>query len=146
MAHTPRSRRQRGLTLIEAMLGAAVLAVGMLALLRFQPELLRHAEAARQRSEAMRLAQQDLEGLRALVTLEAFEAIDHAAATFEPDGLGGARFTLSRRVERGAWPGAHAVDVTVAWADRQGEPQQLTLSTLLAPPRPGLAAASLLLR
>ena len=46
----PLPRRQRGLTLIEALFAFLALSIGALALLRFQPELRQqHAEFARQR-------------------------------------------------------------------------------------------------
>lgn len=40
----------------------------------------------------------------------------------------------------------HAVDVTVRWLDRAGEPQQVALATLIAASDPALAAARLLPR
>lgn len=143
-ARTP--RRQRGLTLIEALIAFLALSIGALALLRLQPELRQHAEFARERSEAVRLAQQELEGLRAFATLAEFNAIAERAVTIEPDGLGSPRYALQRHVDAAAWPGAKAVEVIVSWSDRQGVAQQTVLATLIAAHEPTLAAVSLLPR
>jgi prepilin-type N-terminal cleavage/methylation domain-containing protein len=137
---------QRGLTLIEALIAAVVLAIGLLALLRVPPELRRQAELARHRSEAVRLAQTDIEGLRGAVSLAAHAAIADAAYSVEPDGLGSPRYALERRVDAVTWPQARGIDVTVRWSDRRGEAQQVMLSTLIAAHEPALAAQRLLPR
>lgn len=146
MTITPLPRHQRGLTLIEALLAALVLAIGALALLRVQPELRRHAEFARERGEALRLAQQELEDLRGFGTRAGFDAIASHALTIEPDGFGSPRYALARRVDAAAWPGAKAIEVVVAWSDAQGAPQQITLATLIAAQEPALGALALLPR
>ena len=144
--HASQTNRQRGLTLIESLLAFVVLSVGLLALLRVQPELRQHAELARQRSEAVRLAQQEIEGLRAFTSLADHAAIADHAHTVEPDGLGSPRYAIARRVDAGSWPHARAVDVSVTWTDRRGEAQQVLLSTLIAAHEPALAAQRLLPR
>lgn len=143
-ARTP--RHQRGLTLIEALIAFLALSIGALALLRLQPELRQHAQFARERGGALRLAQQELEGLRAFATLTEFNAIAERAATIEPDGLGSPRYALRRRVDAAAWPGAKAIEVVVAWTDGQGAPQQVALATFVAAQEPALAALGLLPR
>lgn len=144
--HASQTNRQRGITLIESLLAFVVLSVGLLALLRVQPELRQHAELARQRSEAVRLAQQEIEGLRAFTSLDGHAAIADHAHTLEPDGLGSPRYAIARRVDAGSWPHARAVDVSVTWTDRRGEAQQVLLSTLIAAHEPALAALRLLPR
>lgn len=138
--------RQRGFTLIESLVAFAVLAIGLIALLRVQPELRAHAETARQRSEAVRLAQQEIEGLRGFSSLQGYAAIASHAYTLEPDGFGSPRYALERRVDAAAWPGMRVVDVRVAWTDHRREDQQVTLSTLIAAHDPALAAVRLLPR
>src|SRR5580765_7224250 len=87
--HTSSSRRQRGITLIEALIGFAVLALGMLAIARVQTHLRLNAELARDRSEAVRLAQEELESLRAFAVLTgptgtpSFDAIASASRTVD---------------------------------------------------------------
>lgn len=144
--HASQANRQRGLTLIESLLAFVVLSAGLLALLRVQPELRQQAELARQRSEAVRLAQQEIEGLRAFTSLADHAAIADHAHTVEPDGLGSPRYAIARRVDAGSWPHARAIDVSVAWTDRRGEAQQVRLSTLIAAHEPALAAQRLLPR
>lgn len=139
-------RHQRGLTLIEALIAFLALSVGALALLRLQPELRQHAEFARQRSEAVRLAQQELEALRGFTTLAEYTALAERATTIGPDGLGSPRYALQRRVDALAWPGAKAVEVIVSWNDNQGSPRQVVLATLVGGHEPSLAALSLLPR
>lgn len=138
--------RQCGFTLIESLLACVVLSVGLLALLRVQPELRAQAEVARQRSEAVRLAQQEIEGLRGFATLASYAAIGPHSRTVEPDGFGSPRYALERRVDAGSWPTMRAIDVIVAWTDRRGEEQRVTLSSLIAAQEPALAAQRLLPR
>lgn len=145
MTHRTPSR-QRGITLIESLLACVLLSVGLLALLRVQPELRAHAEAARQHGEAVRLAQQEIEGLRGFATLDGYAAIGAHAHTVEPDGLGSPRYAVERRVDVGSWPQMRAVDVVVAWTDRRGEAQRVILSTVIAAQEPALAAQRLLPR
>jgi type IV pilus modification protein PilV len=146
------SRRQGGFTLVEVLVAFLVLTLGLLAVIRLQPELRQHAELARQRSEATRLAQQDIERLRGYVQISiagsapAYDAIVGAAYTVEPDALGSPRYTVERRVDATSVLNARAVDLTVRWLDRAGEPQQVELTTLIAASGPALAAARLLPR
>jgi len=60
---------QRGVGLIEALIAFLVLSLGMLAIARVQSDMRAHAELARQRTEAVRIAQQDIETLRAYSVL-----------------------------------------------------------------------------
>lgn len=136
---------QRGLTLVEALIAFLILSLGMLAVVRLQPELRQHAEAARQRSEATRIAQQDIEALRSLGATSLDTIVD-ADRTIEPDGLGSPRYALQRRVETATWPQARGVTVVVSWPDRRGDVQQLTLRTLIALSDASAAGALLLAR
>lgn len=139
------THHQRGVTLVEALIAFLVLSLGMLAVVRLQPELRRHADLSRQRGEATRLAQQDIETLRG-VAPASFASIASAAYGVGPDGLGSPPYAVQRRVEATAWPHARSVEVVVSWPDRSGEVQQVTLVTLIGAIDPTAAGALLLAR
>ena len=142
--------RARGITLIEALIAFLALSLGLLALARLQPELSRHAELARQRSEALRIAQEDIERQRAYAVVGAasgarsYDAI--AAAQRDVDAEGGAAhastaYRLTRTVDATTQAGAKALHVVVDWTARDGATQQLSLDTLVAGIDPGLAGS-----
>src|SRR5437899_474369 len=70
-----RNSSERGFTLLEALIALLVMAFGMLALVGMQSMLSRNADAAKQRTEAMRLVQEKMECLRS------FSQITTATAT-----------------------------------------------------------------
>lgn len=139
------TRRQRGITLIEALIAFLVLSLGMLAMARLQPELRRQAELARQRSEALRLAQADIEGLRAYAVLGAasglpsYDGIADTRRTIDSAAASTA-YRLSRLVDA-TLPAAKQVGVVVDWIDRDGAPQQVTLASVVAGVDPALAGS-----
>lgn len=147
-----RRRRQHGFTLVESLIAFLVLSLGMLAVVRMQPELRQHAELARQRSEATRLAQLDIEGLRGFVQLRAsaaapaFDDIVATSYAVEPDAFGSPRYAVQRSVDAASLPRALAVAVSVRWIDRRGETQQVLLATVIAASEPALAAVRVLPR
>ena len=145
--HPPRLRAQRGIGLIEALVAFLVLSLGMLAMTRVQSDMRAHAELARQRTEAVRIAQQEIETLRAYSVLTAsagarsFDQIANASATI--DSIGPTRFELARQVGALADGQAASVALTVHWNDRRGEAQHTTLSSVIARSAPALGAALL---
>lgn len=144
----PHRRWQRGTTLVEALIAFVVLSVGVLALSRGHGDLRRHADLARQRSEAVQFAQHDLEHLRAYATLDAasgvrsFAAIDSDVA--QRDAANGDRvnveYRLQRSIDAATFAHAKAASVRVEWNDRRGESQHIVLETLIAGADPALAA------
>lgn len=138
-APAPR-RAQRGITLVEALVAFAVMAIGLLALVRVQAGLRLEADITRQRAEAVRIAQEDLERLRAYATLADFDATTVATVLTDAQTLDvNTSYTLTRSVQALAATGARLVSVTVSWTDRRGNAQNLTLRTLLARNDPALA-------
>ncbi|HWI12060.1 MAG TPA: prepilin-type N-terminal cleavage/methylation domain-containing protein [Burkholderiaceae bacterium] len=142
LLHAP--RHQRGTTLIEALIAFLVLSLGLLAVARVQTQLRQNADVARQRSEAVRLAQEDLESLRAFAVLAAapgarsFEAIADDAHTVESAG---GSYLVTRRVDAAATPHAKNVSVGVAWTDRSGGAQQFGLASVIAGTAPAFSGA-----
>jgi hypothetical protein len=64
-------QRQRGVSLTEAMVAFVVMGTGMLAMVGMQSTLNANADISRQRAEAVRLAEEQMERMRAYVTLAA---------------------------------------------------------------------------
>lgn len=134
-------RHQRGLSTIESLIAAAVLGLGMLGLARLHSDLRASAEAARERSEAVRLAQQELEALRSFTTPAAWSAIaDAEPADVTPPG-GTTRYLRERSVRALDGVAVKAVVVTLRWSDRRGAAQSLSLQTLVAGNDPALVGA-----
>ena len=134
-------KRQRGTSLLEALITFLVLSVGMLTLLRVQTSLRDSADAARQRSEAVRLAQQDLETLRGFATAAAYSAIAGGVADGTP-AASNTRYTLTRVAQ--PEPGLKTIQVTLSWNDRNGEPQRVQLNAMMAAHDPAYSGALML--
>jgi Tfp pilus assembly protein PilV len=132
--------RQRGVSLLEALLAFLALSLGMLALSRLQADLRASADAARERSGAARLAQVDIEALRAFTDIASWNAIADTTADVTPAGSGTA-YTLQRVVQTRAEPALKEVQVTLHWVDRRGVAQQWQLATLIAGHDPALSGA-----
>lgn len=140
-------RAQAGVSLVEALVAFLVTAFGMLSVAGMQATLSRNADTAKQRSEAVRLAQQKMEQLRS------FEAITGGTYSYGSDVVSNATeagitpsasnttFTRTWRVTQD--DGATAttstdsrkwIHVSVDWADRQGatQPTPVALQSVIA--------------
>jgi prepilin-type N-terminal cleavage/methylation domain-containing protein len=141
-------QRQRGVSLIEALVAMAVMAIGMLGLVGVQSTLRSNSDVSKQRSEAVRLAQQEVEKWRAFVTLDAGAGgtpngyADLAVGTTSETITGGnASFTRQRTVTALAAPrSGKSLLVDVSWSDRTGQTQSVRLATLIAGISPTLAS------
>jgi len=119
------ARRQRGVSLIEALVAFAVMAIGMLGVMGVQTTLRFNSDISKQRSEATRLAQEQMELLRSfsvLPTTPGVRAFDDIANSGPADVAGytmtNTTYTLTTEVQ--AFADRKDVRVTVAWDDRQG--------------------------
>jgi len=149
-------KAQRGVTLIEALVALLVMSFGMVALVGLMSNLRRTTDVAKQRSDAMRIAQADLANLRAfsLLTKPAGSApgvqdydTDISNLSASPFTLRdtNATFTLERTVtplvKDQSEPKAQTVQVTVRWTDRTGQAEQLVLNSVIARIDPAFSGA-----
>lgn len=145
---TPARRGQRGVSLIEALIAFAVMALGMLGVMGMQTTLRFNSDIAKQRSEATRLAQEQMEFLRAfsVLTLSPFHAADtrayDAIVSAGPDPVQGytmtnTTYTMTTTVQ--PLGDRKDVTVTVAWRDRQDGPQSVVLNSVIAGIDPALS-------
>lgn len=146
-------RKSRGVSLIEALVALAVMAFGLLGVVGMQATLRFNADVSKQRSEAVRIAQQQIEDLRAFGTLAGTPEWDYAdissvprAAVATPPGYANTTFNLETTVVDPAVTDARfkTATVTVDWLDRQtdsgGLQQRVRFTTAIAGVAPELGA------
>ena len=147
-------QHERGVSLIEALVALAVMSFGMLGVVGMQASLRFNADASKQRSEAVRLAQEEIERWRNFSVLPttpgmaAFEDIaGGAAAPVSLPAAGNASYSRKTTVTPLAAgdPALKNVTVTVNWLDRRAasstDVQAVTLTTMIAGIAPELAGS-----
>lgn len=143
--------QQRGVSLIEALVALAVMAFGMMAMVGMQSTLRANSDVAKQRAEAVRIAQAAVEDWRAFEVLAAAAGVvDYAdIATQLPVAVNGyvtnTAYTRTPTVEPAA-PAASApklktVTMKVEWTDRSGQLLKVSLATSIAGIAPELAGS-----
>ena len=151
------ARPQRGVSLVEALVAFAVLAFGLLGVVGMQSTMRSNADLARQRAEAVRLAQDAVEEWRGFSTAAtttnrmAFQDIASASPPSPRyfDGTN-ARYMISRwalaptATEFTVTPAQRGILVDVAWQDRSGQPQLVRLSSAVSGVEPELGASLVL--
>ncbi|MBC7480526.1 MAG: hypothetical protein H7337_01085 [Rhizobacter sp.] len=143
------ARRQRGTTLLEALVAFLVVSLGMLTVARVQTQLRLNSDLARQRSEAVRLGQEDLESLRSFSVVAASGGLrsfaDVVSASATVDSAAGyatnTRYTVARQIDAASAPGAKNASVTVSWNDRSGAAQQVALNSIINGSDPAYSGA-----
>jgi Tfp pilus assembly protein PilV len=119
------TKHQCGITLVEALVGVLLLSLGLLGALRLQSWLRLNGDVALQRSEAVRIAQQDMEQVRGFTDAATFDAI----ANQRNETARSTRFTLDRTVS--AERSIKNSLVAVSWQDRSGSTQTVQLRSSL---------------
>ena len=150
--------QQLGISLIEALVALAVMAFGVMGVAGLQVTMRQNADISKQRSEAVRIAQEAIETGRSFTVLSTppmagagpvartYEDIKTTAASTVIGYTTNTAYTVSSEVIDGTEvdPGAPRVKtlrVTVAWADRSGQMQSIQLNTSIAGVAPELAGS-----
>lgn len=127
---------ERGSTLIEALVAMLLLSLSIVAATRLQSSLRLNGDTARERSEAVRHAQRDLERLRSFENLAVF---DEGRAVHNDIEARTSTFRLQRDVVEHA--GFKTLRDTVRWNPRAGVAQEVQLVTGVARLSPVYSAA-----
>ena len=148
-----RHARSAGVSLIEALVALAVLSVGMVGVVGVQATLRQNADLAKQRSEAVRIAQEDIERWRAYALTDADPAGERRAyadlavtpvpnpGSERVDGLTtNTEFRLTRTVTEAPDGSRKSLRVEIGWEDRAGRAQSVALHTHIARTDPSLVA------
>jgi type II secretory pathway pseudopilin PulG len=146
--------RQRGITLVEAMVALAVMAFGLVGVIGVQATLRATGDLSKQRAEAVRIAQASVEAARGFSVIEPPAVPDgsrdyQSIATRPAINVAGlstnTTFTLSTTVtdlfNDPAAQRGKAITTTVSWPDRTGVRQRVVLRTLVSAVPPGLAGS-----
>jgi type IV pilus modification protein PilV len=149
-----KAQRQAGFTLIEALIAMLVLAFGMLAVAGLQTTLAHNSDIAKQRTEATRLAQAKIEQLRSFEQVASAvgkysytENVVGSSDTVSPAASSASNVNTttntaySRTWAVSASAAEKSLRVTVGWVDRQGQPQEVVLSSVISrsdPMAPGV--------
>ncbi len=154
--HSPSARRplrrQRGVTLIEALVALLVMSFGMLALVGLMSNLRLGADVAKQRSEAMRIARAQMAELRDFSVLTRTASTPPTAYAYSDitnqavaAPMAPVDSNTTYNVQRLVTPLPNAqgsqVRMTVSWTDRAGAPQFVNLDTVISATDPIFSAA-----
>ena len=141
-------RNSGGFAILEALVGLLVLAFGMVALAAFQSTLSLQSDIAKQRSEATRLAQRQIDRLRAFNQREADGTPGGTSLTYVEDVVTPADFTVTSGNTNTTFTVSTAVTVptgdhyrwlrvAVNWLDRTGATRDVVMNTVVSDGDPG---------
>src|SRR5258705_4240827 len=131
---TPRTLRlAQGFALLEALIAAAVLAFGLLAVARLEFSLFGNSDLAKQRSEAVQLGEQKIEALRSFSLLTAYQGIASSSDTVSGGSASYTRtWTIADSpitVVSGTYPIYKDVAMTVSWVGRSNANESIKLNS-----------------
>ena len=145
--------RRSGVSLIEALVALAVMAFGMLSLVGVQATLRLNSDLSKQRTEAIRIATEELENLRLFTTLNPVNgqavaswseiASRSVEAYVQASNVGNTSYRVERTVVRDPTDRINlkTVSVKVLWTDRTNVAQSISAQTVLTGLEPGLSGS-----
>jgi Tfp pilus assembly protein PilV len=147
MKHQLKRQSSRGTSLVEALVALAVMAFGMLAVLGIQATLRSNSDVSKQRSEAVRIAQETMESARAFSTIDttggqvAYADIAVLATVPVVGYTTNTTFAVSQAVVPRTNPDRKELRIRVDWTDRNGDPQRVELNGIVGANDPRVSLA-----
>lgn len=148
------TRKQNGIALIEAMVALLIVSFGALGLVGMHLFLNRNADIAKQRSEAVRLAQADMENMRIYRTMGASSAplywtnviqnatnIPVSTGTASNNYTSNTSYNLTRSVINSSTANYKQIQINVTWADRTGANQAIVFRSIINGTDPSTAVS-----
>ncbi len=141
--------KQQGATLIGVLIALLILAVGLVALVKFQGQLMRNRIGLSQQTEAMVLARNKLAELRHYVVINpigGLPAYQNIASGTSTQSDPNTSYNLAWTVTDVLTPPHKIIRVDVSWIDSSNTSQTVTLDSIIGktdPRESGKVAASL---
>src|SRR5690606_33532542 len=135
--------RCAGFTMVEALVAFVVLAAGLLALLSFHGAAQKANSDAKIQAEAVALAEDKLQELESFLTA-ADPRLDAGEGSDSPPGQ---LVTYARSwdvADDGTTPNLTIAEVTVGWTDREGDAQEVVISSAINRREPWASAVNFL--
>ncbi|WP_459991691.1 type IV pilus modification PilV family protein [Methylosoma difficile] len=139
-------KQNSGFTLIEALIAALVVGIGMMGLAKLQGQFFLAGSDARMRTQAINLAQEKIEALRNFANKNTYTAFASGSNEEIIQNSSSANFTRSWEI--GDCPNTvncKNIEVSVRWTDPQDQTQTVQLNSYIAeadPVRSGIILAS----
>jgi len=141
---------RRGVSLVEALVAMAVMSIGMLALVGVQGTMRLNSDLARQRTEATRIASEEIERVRSFTSLGVVastpgvsydEIVSRDVAGYQlPGDTANTSYQVQRTVRPDPNSGQKLITVRVRWTDRTNQAQTVTLDSSISASPPVLSA------
>ncbi|MEK8050469.1 prepilin-type N-terminal cleavage/methylation domain-containing protein [Ideonella sp. DXS22W] len=122
----------RGFTLLEALVALALVAISLMGLMRLYSTLSRGEDDARQRGEAVLLAQDRLEQLRSYTSIDGASNSWNTLASGSDTASSNTSFTRRWTLGGASTDPMRAVSVQMSWTDRAGGTQQFSLDSVIS--------------
>lgn len=136
--------KENGQTLIETLVTLVVIAIGVIALIRFQNYLSYDNSLSQQKADATTIAQSQIESLRdyqVLNNTSGYSSYQNIASGSSTVTGTTTTYTVNWTITSVTNPTYKRIDVTVSWTDRRGTAQSVRLISNVAGVEPANSAA-----
>lgn len=137
-------RNKHGQTLIETLVTLVFIAIGVIALIRFQNYLSYDNSLSQQKADATTIAQSQIETLRdyqVLNNTSGYSSYQNIASGSSTVAGATTTYTVTWTITSATNPTYKSIDVTVSWTDRRGTAQSVRLNSNVAGVEPANSAA-----